>query len=71
MNQVLNEEEQKRRLAYSACTSDREAADVLGMSMHTFREWRYARNLPARGRGGAKMKQAKLTLEEVRARLPR
>lgn len=71
MAHVLDEEEQKRILAYKACASDREAAEILGLSMFTFREWRYARNLPARGKQGSKLKKAAMTLEELRAKLPR
>lgn len=64
-------EEQKRRLAYKGTSSDREAAGLLGISMYTFRTWRQSRDLPAKGIPGKTLKSAPVTLEELRAKLPR
>lgn len=71
MTVTVGEEEEKRRLAYKSTTSDQEAADLLGISMHTFRGWRQRRDLPAKGLPGKTLKPAPLTLEEIRAKLAR
>lgn len=57
-------EEARRRVAYEATRSDREAARSLQMNRLTFRQWRIQRGLPDKGK-----RVVELTPEENRRRL--